>query len=816
MYLRIAIALLSASAIAFEILLIRIFSILQWYHFAAMIISLALLGYGVSGVLLALCQDWLAAGPPRRWRTGFVACSALFGLLSLGCVAAAQQIPFNPLAVVWEPRQFLYLGALYMLLAVPFLAAASGIGLALTFQRRDIARLYGADLIGAAAGALGILAALYLLPVTSCLRGVSAIGFLAAGVGLVGDNGVGGRRWQLLWVAVGVAAVAVLPERFLALRPSEFKGLPKALLVPGTEVVEEHSSPLGWISVVDSPTIPFRHAPGLSLGFPGSLPDQIGVFSDAEFMTAIDHLDGELERAGYLDYLPAAVPYAVIDRPSVLILGAGGGSEVTMAVRQGARQIVAVESNPQLAQVLLDQLRGPFAAVPGRSSAQIQIAEGRSYLRRRTDAFDLIQLPLVTSMAAAAAGSQALGASHLYTVEAMLELLGSLRPDGMLVTTLWLRIPPRENLKLFATAVAALRQLGVEAPGKQLAQIRGWGTVTTLVKGSAFDSTQIAAIEEFCRQRSFDLSYVPGLTVDRANRYNRLEEPYLFLGNQAILSDPETFFDSYKFDIRPVTDDRPFFFHSFKWRSLPELLAFDSRAGLPLVEWGYLVLVATVVQALAAGGILILLPLRVVRRHGQGRASGRVVIYFAALGMAFMLLEIALIQRFTLYLGHPLYSIAVVLAAFLVFAGLGSRLTRSMHSGHRQWHNAPRHMTGLIVGLGALYLVSLPRLLGATIFFPILVKIALTLLILAPLGLLLGMPFPLGLARAAERRAIWIPWAWGINGSASVVGAAAAPLIAVHFGFSMVVLAGLLAYAVASLSSSWAILPAHVKPPTEE
>ncbi len=570
------------------------------------------------------------------------------------------------------------------------------------------------------------------------------------------------------------------------------------------------------MTVVGNSSIPFRHAPGLSLNFTGRLPEQLGIFTDGDSMTVINQVDAGSGTSEHLRYLPAAVAYSVVEKPAVLVLGAGGGSEIAMALQHEASSVDVVEANPQLVDLLALAAEEGFGRLLERPDVTLHLAEPRSFLRHDKALFDLIQIPLDRSLAAATSGTQALGASHLFTVESFAELLRALGSDGLMVSSQWLKIPPRENLKLFATLVEALTVLGVEEPGRHIAQVRGWGTVATLVKKSPLLASEILAIEQFCEARSFDLTWIPGLTEDRANIHNRLQEAYLFLGNAEILSAPESFFESYKFDVRPATDDRPFFSHTFKWRTLPELLRMGSRTGLPLVEWGYLILVATVVQSVAASIVLILIPLRLVRRQDSSRTRLAVLVFFASLGMGFMLLELTFFERFTLYLGHPTHSVAVVLSAFLMTAGLGSTFSRKRLHRPRGRAPTPRQVCLATLVLGSIYWLALPGLMEITFGLPIWQKTGVTFASLAPLGFLLGMPFPLGLSQAAAKRSIWLPWAWGINGSASVVGAAAAPLIALHLGFSAMLLTGLMFYGLAAVSTSWSRSPLGLKHSEEE
>jgi len=809
---RLAVSVLAAAAIGYEILLIRLFSIIQWHHFAFMVISLALLGYGASGTFLTIAGRRLAPDSQQReQRLGlaFMTSAALFSVLSVGAFASAQRVPFNPLEMVWDLRQFWRLWAVYLLLALPFFSAGTAIGLALMRARRDIHRTYRADLVGAGVGALGVVAMLFVSPLTTALVLVGSLGLLAAGIAGLDRSLGGARKSAPLFGIAAVLFVWVWPQSWLTPQLSEYKGLSKTMLVPATRVLAESSSPLGRLSVVASPRIPFRQAPGLSLDFPGELPEQLGLFTDGDSLAVID-VGGTGGEVSYLAYLPSALPYHLLSEPRVLILGAGGGGEILSALHHGALRVDAVEFNPQVVRLVDGVFAPPSQSPYRRPGVRVHIEDARSFLARGRDLFDLILVPPLDSSTIAAAGSQSASESYLYTVESFVEALSRLEPEGLLAVNRWLKVPPRDSLKLFATAVTALEQLGVRAAGEHLAMIRSWSTATLIVSRRPLAPRQLEALRRFCRERSFDLAFYPGIEAEETNRYNLLEVPYLATGAKALLGvDREEFYERYKFDVRPATDDRPFFFHFFKWSVLPELLELRGRGGTPLVEWGYLIGVATLVQALVAAVVLILLPLGALGPSGQpAGASARVVLYFGALGLGFLMLEVVFIQKLTLFLGHPLYAVALVLAAFLVFAGLGSGSSARLEQALRR---RTRTLLGselsaievAILSLAALstsYLLLLPLVLRSAIHLPVWLKVTIALALLAPPAFFMGMPFPLGLERSARLRPVWVPWAWGINGSASVVSAALTPILAIHLGFRVVTALAIGLYLVAAAS----------------
>lgn len=796
-----AVALLSAGALGYEILLMRLFSIIQWHHFAYMLISVALLGYGAAGSFVAITRHRLLS----HFSAVFASSAALFGITAVAGFALAQHVPFNPLEILWDAQQPLLLLLVYLLLTPPFFFVATALCLAFARFGAQSHRLYSADVLGAGVGSIGILAALYLLMPADALRLIGAVGLAAAGVSAWAD-GAGSRRRAAALLITAAIIPPMLPPGWVQLIPSEYKDLSQALRVHGASLVHEGSSPLGLVSVVDSPLVPLRHVPGLSLNATMEPPPQLAVFNDGDGPSALTRFDGATAPLAYLDYLTSALPYHLLPRPRVLVLGAGTGTDVLQALYHRARSVDAVELNPQLID-LLEKRYGDFSGRPyAAPGVRVHIAEARGFIAGSRERYQLIQVALLDAYSASSAGLYALSENYTYTTEALQDYLRHLEPGGLLAITRWVTLPPRDTLKLFATAVHALQANGVARPDLQLVLIRGWKTVTLLLKNGAFTAADVAAVKEFCRLRSFDTEYYPGIQAGEANRYNVVDQPDFSAGALALLGpESDEFSARYKFNITPASDDRPHFFHFFKWRTLPELLALRERGGMPPLDWGYPVLIATLLQAVVVAVALILLPLAVLRRERAAAAiarglRGRVAWYFLALGFGFMFIEIAFIQKFILFLSNPLYAVAVVLCSFLIFAGLGSRVSGRLPSAGPQ---PPRALPWLFayIGLVALaYLALLPPLFHELIALPDLVKIALSVALIAPLAFGMGMPFPLGLASVAGRAEMLLPWAWGINGFASVVAAILASVLAIHLGFNAVVLLAVLFYGAAAFA----------------
>jgi hypothetical protein len=780
--------------IAYQIALMRVFSVAQWHHFAYMIIGMAMLGFGAAGAALAVFRPRLR-GHERTWlRTA----AALLPLGLCGCYVLSQKIPFETFQLVAQPRQLGYLLALYVVLSVPFFLVSTCTTLAFFLEPASIARLYFFTMLGSGLGAAGVVGLLYaahpdVLPY-----------WLSVAASLAHLLLVRGARWGRLrgyGLLCLFAAIAVM-GRLEPVRVSEYKGLSYARLLPDARVIEERCSPLSVITAVRSALI--RETPGqignYSVSRLGPLPAQVGLYFDAGSVSPVNEFrDGSLDRFTYLDYVTSALAYRLIERPRALVLGAGGGTDILSALWHGAAHVTAVEVDPSVHFMMRHSLQAFSGGLYERGDVTAVLAEGRGFLQAHPETFDLVHLPLFGAFNAAAAGVYALNESYLYTRESFDLYLSRLSDRGVLSVNCWLKIPPCEAIKLFATAAEACARFGIADPGRHLAFVRSWNNATILVTRSPFTENQVEAVRRFCMDRGFDLCYCPGICAEETNRFTVLDREVYYEAALAILSpEREAFYRAYPFYVRPATDDRPYFFRFFKWSAAPLLVRTMGMEWAPFVEWGYLALVATVAQSLFASAAFILLPVAVLARRPAGRGVKRwALVYFAGLGGAYMFLEIAAIQRFMLFLAYPVYAVAVVLTAFLVFSSLGS-----LFAGRFPDRPVPL-VAWAVAGIAvpaALYLAGLSWVFAAGAGWPDTVKIAVSILLLAPMAFCMGIPFPTGLQLISNRAEPLVPWVWGINGCASVLGASLATLTAVHLGIRAAAGLAVLLYTVAAVA----------------
>ncbi|MGR9116284.1 MAG: spermine/spermidine synthase domain-containing protein [Gammaproteobacteria bacterium] len=796
----ITIAIISAAALAYEVLLIRLFSIIQWHHFAYMIISLALLGYGVSGVFLAFNRHALQ----RKFTVAIMANMVLFSISVPACYALAQMIPFNPDEILWAPVQLVFLFILYLLLALPFFFAANVIGLSFYHHQTRVASIYASDLIGAGVGSVGIILLLFLFFPEKILTVLTGLGIVAI---IIVSNFCFKELHNetKFWTSTGIVIVLAMTlamTGWIKLDTSPYKAENQLLRIPGAKVIDQYSSPLGLIHVVKSAITPLRHAPGLSLNATTEPPEQLAVFTDADNMTAINRYDGNTETLSYLDQTTSGLPYHLQPLQNILVLGAGTGSDILLALYHDIPQIDAVELNPQV----LDLVKEKYADFAGHiyqnSHVQLHTSEARGFVATSDEHYDSINISLMDAFGASAAGLYALSENYLYTEQAIQAYLQHLAPGGYLSITRWIKMPPRDTLKLMATAVNACKTLGLRNPEQRMVLIRSWQTSTLIVKNGPISTREIQNLKNFADARSFDLAYYPGMTDGEANRINILQQPYFFLAAKALLgADGEAFIDAYKFNIEPATDDRPYFFHFFKWKTLPEIVSLLGQGGISLLESGYLLLIAALLQALLASLLLIALPLGIgkdqlgIKSGTQG--YGKVLIYFICLGLAFLFIEIAFIQKFILILHHPLYAVTTVLCTFLLTAGCGSLVSRRL-SGNRAKKMIRWPIAGIAL-LSVIYILGFEALTAVLLESSGASRLLFSILLISPLGFCMGMPFPMALTSLGQTAPALIPWAWGINGCASVISAILATLIAMQFGFTVLILSALMLYLVAAI-----------------
>ncbi|UCF41256.1 MAG: hypothetical protein JSW43_02680 [Gemmatimonadota bacterium] len=786
--LELGIFLASFAVLFLELLLTRVFSVTMFHHFAFFAIALAMTGLGVGGLVLTLWPERFS----RERLPVLAAVSALgFALATVLVVSLAFHLP-----VSLQLRDTGFRNALLVfgLAVVPFVAAGLILALLLTHYPERVARLYGWDLLGAA------LACALVAPATTLLGAPTAV-LAGAGVGalsgavlahsvphlrracllvvallalLAGTNAVWG--FYDVRVAKGRPQLPALVTRWNAYSRVEVNGTPQDLVTP--------REPFGF-------------------GYSSTLPDvatrELFLRYDADALTQITGFDGDLDQLAYLGYDVTSAPYHMRRFERVLVLGAGGGRDVLTALALGSGPVTAVEVNP----LTIALMRGRFGEFSGglytsRPDVEVVRDDGRNFVRRAGERYDLIQASLVDTWAASAAGAYALVDNNLYTVEAFREYLRRLTDDGVLAFSRWYLHPPVEMMRLLVLAQEALRLEVGGNPADHILVVRTRPTValpplaTALITRAPLEEAELARLRAWAERMEFAVSYDPGLvTSDRDPLLARILAP-----------DAAALVDSVPYDLSLVTDDRPFFFDR-----VPLVPWALHRMGLPAraagrgrLTIGGQTLLASLIVALVATGVLVLLPVvpRLRRRGVDGGAAVPLrratwwIVFFLGIGLGYITVEVVAIHRLNLYLGNPTYALAVVLATLLAASGLGS-----MAQGRWLAHWSPAAAALAVVVALVAYHFAFPPAMDATLGGSAVAKIAVSVATIAPVGFLMGMPFPRGLSAVAGLSSRMVSWSWAVNAAASVFGSVCAVLVSMTAGFGTAMLVGIGAYGLA-------------------
>ncbi len=777
-------ALLSAAALLLEVSLTRLFALAQFYHFAFMAVSLALLGFGASGSLLALRPAWRGPGWERRL-SGF---ALAFAVTDLGGYLLVNVLPFDSFSIAWDERQIIYLALYFTMPAFPFIFAGLGIGLALAASPARASRLYAMNLGGSGIGCL--------LAVSVPLAwGPGAVAFsacMAAAAGVAFATGARQRKQGVLSLValIGCAFLAMAPPSWLNVRLSPYKALRQALLYPGARVVDSRWNAFSRVDLIASEGV--RRLPGLSYAYTGTLPFQWGLTVDGDDLVPVMLTDAE-SAPPFADYLPEAVAYRLRPQARALIVKPRGGLDVLAAVQLGAREVHAVEDNPL---VLTLALRAAPSGIYADPRVRAFVGEPRAFLRGHAQGYDVVQLSLSRPFRPVMSGAYSLAEDFDLTVEACIEYLKHLRSDGLFVMSRWLQMPPSEDLRALALIVAGLERLGIREPSGYILAWRGIQTVTFLVKRDAFTPEEVATVRSFTASRRYDLILAPGLKEEEANRFNVQPEATHYRVFSEFLSTPrrEAYLSAYPFAVVPPTDEKPFFYHFFRWGQTPAVLRSLGRTWQPFGGSGYFVLLILLLLAMGAAGLLILLPQSLSRGSLPTAQAWPIFLYFALLGLGFLFIEVPLIGRALLVLGQPAYALAAVLFALLLCSGLGSAFSPRL-----SWRRA----LVALIAVALLVTFAQPPLLHLGLRWPFPARLALVVLTLAPLGFFLGVPFPKGMAWLERDAPDLIPWAWAVNGSISVVASVLAALLILSLGYGWVLGLGAFMYALALAVSAW-------------
>ncbi len=787
--------IISISMLAFELLQTRILSFIYWNHIVYIAVTIALLGFGISGAFLSIF--------PRRILTKIADYLVFF---SLG-------YSFFLVLCVYLSGKLMhlsqYLGTLekliisYILLVIPFFFAGLIISAALSKFTLQINRLYFVNLAGSGLGSLLFVFALEPLGAPLLVLILAIMGVIA---GLFFS--INARKEMKIAAIISIILLTGLvpfSNYIMNFQPEKYKQLGKSLdkkSHPDAKIEYTKWTPISRIDVSSDKK---NHLVGYLQQLKPSDYKIITVDADAHTPIYSSYFFNGLASAAQCganigDY---NLVYLLKNNPDVLVIGIGGGIDVMSAISFNARKISAVEINKAIYNLTTNK----YTWFSGLNFKDKDITayydEGRSFVRRSEEKYDIIQINAIDTFAALSSGAYVLSENYLYTVEAFLDYLHHLKDDGILSIHRWLFLPPRESLRLSSIALSAYQKMGINDPEKHILVIGDISMVwaTNLFKKSAFTPEDMVKMRSYCNKYGYKIIFFP--KINPPEEQLRLEhEYYSHIGDKDLLEasrvfnhlftaykqrEIESFYSNYRYNVRPVFDNNPFFFEYNRIIDLYKIKDFHLRGNWPLFTLYYL-LIITFIAVIG----LIILPLYIFKRKGlETPRAAATSIYFSALGIGFMFIEIGLMQKLVLFLGHPIYSIALVLSSLLIFSGLGSFV-----SGRIGWRNE-RIIFFSVLSIFVILLIY-TGILGPIVSHFLkedkITRVTLSLALLAPLSFFMGMPFPSGLKKIEKDYPGFIPWAWGINGGSSVLASILCIIVAMWLGFLSTLIAAALVY----------------------
>ncbi|HUG11362.1 MAG TPA: hypothetical protein VMM36_10125, partial [Opitutaceae bacterium] len=767
---------------AWQIVLMQALGWVGWYHFAYLVIALALLGFGASGTVLTLARERLVRSSGQVARTA-AALSAAGMALAPVLAGSGTTAPDIYLLFV-DVRQAALLAVACVALAIPFFLSGLAIGVVLTSGAARAGRLYAWNLAGSGAGGVAgwmllsvlqsseALAVVALLPLCGAIlfrpeRGTRAI--VSAGPAAL--------------VAIAIVAALVAPG---GLRPSQFKDISRLLDLPGASVVLDEPHPRGRLQIVEAPA--FRPAPPASLRFAGEFSVQRALLLDGNLRGSLLTDYAAPGALAPFDHALESVAWAMGPRRNVLLIQSGGEGLAAWAISKGAKSVVCVEPHPAVARALARVLP---------TGVTVERREPRDALSARDAPLDVVRFPIAGSFGGSA-GMHAVGEQFLFTAEAFAAALGRLADDGVIVATAWTEQPERNAPRLLATMLEGLSRAGVSEPRAHIAVIRSWSATTFIAKRSPLTKADAVAIRAFCERLEFDPLVLRGEMGEDEERFHETpgsaltEQVRAILDGDIVAAEAAT---GGAFRLAPATDDRPYFSQFLRIAHLPRLARDSGWWSAPFVEMGYLVVAISAPLLFAAALALVIAPLSRVGWSGGSRWA--TALFAAGLGLGFMFVEIGLIARLTLFLGGSLPAAATVLTTLLLAAGAGSAFSQRFGAEPRTLAKIALGVAAVCVALGVA-----TSLAPAGWSAPAAVRMVVAGLAITPVAFAMGMAFPTLLRSLEATEPSHVPWAWAVNGCASVVAPSLAVLIAVNAGHGAVFAAAAGAYAFAALAAT--------------
>lgn len=786
---------LSCGILGFEITLMRVLLYASWHHFAFLVISVVLLGFGTSGTVLSFLRDPLESYGEK----------ALFYLV----LAAAVSMPLSLAVANVIPVEARFVPALmarqisawvvyWLILATPFLLGATAIGLALILSGDRVPTVYAANLLGSGVGAVVAVAAMVYVPpqwLATFMGVVAAMGLIVSRE-LRGLTGLA----VVILVSSSVAVSLAISPPHITVDPYKYRSHVRRLEEEGT--VRRIGLAFGPRAIIEAfEGNVFHDLPFLATG--ESPPPITAILIDGQGAGSLLRIR-RTDEATVVDKTLMSLPYALLPPgPRVALLGETGGANIWLAHRMGAASVRVVQPNAHLVDMIREQGPGGGGAVLDLPGVDVAAAEPRHFVAHTRESFDLVQLSAMESWAVETGGVAGLTQDYLVTTEGLAECLGRLSPNGILAVGRGLQLPPRDNVKLSNTLLTALDRMGIEDPAGHIVVLRDYLAACTMIKRSPWSEDDVSQIRDLCRTRELTPVYFPGIEARELNRPDRLPGPddspgdWLHYAVTRLLSpEREAFVDEWAFDVRAPTDDRPFFANFTKLEAIGLLKEAFGELWTTRTELALLFVLTALVIIAALGLLLTVVPVIVIPRVRSSPGLGVTSLYFISIGLAYLMLEITALSRLIHLLGDPVLAGSAAIAGFLFFSGAGSLVSQWLG---RSGNVRLKWWIALLVAMGLIEGAMIGPIGSGAGALPVAIRFILSLVVIAPLAFVMGFPMPTALRRLERHAPPLLPLAWGTNGFASVLAPPLATAIGMTIGYRWAGAMAMILYVISGL-----------------
>ncbi len=776
--------LLSGATLMYEVVLTRLLSVVCWYYLAFVSVSMAMFGMTAGSLWVHFRpQHFATEAIPRRLSEAALAMAISLPLALVMLLAIPVEISYSAETIF----SFLLFTAV---ISVPFYFSGVAVCVALTRSPYPIGRVYGADLAGAALGCLGAIGLLEVLDAPSAILAISGAVFVAAAAfeAHAGEKARSGRR--VLWALALLFLAFANSTTLHGIQPIWTKGK----IDTRRDLLAEVWNPISKVRLAQI-TGGQPYMWGASPRMPQMSMDYLFLDIDNDAATPMYRYQGDRKDVAFLLFDVTSLAVQLRPGGSAAIIGMGGGRDVLAAVTQNFHRIVGIEVNDAIVDLALHRF-GWYSGLPSLSQLEVHRGEGRSYLTATSEKFDVIQASMVDTWAATSAGALTLTENGLYTVDAWRILYEHLKPGGLLTCSRWNSgAESAQTQRQFSLAAATLFSEGVANPGEQMALIGSGRIATLLVSNRPLSAEDLNSL----RRIDSDLQFVP-LYLPGEPPADPTLKPILAARSVA---DLEQLRDLGDLDLSPTYDSAPFFFNFMRLSHLPILLQILGTVGnLRALAFLFCFLVAAVLLLIA----VVIVPLVLARRRVAVTAQARGpllagMIYFVAIGLGFMLVEMAFMQQLSIFLGEPIYSLSVVLGGLILASGAGSLLSGVIPAASKALCRIPALAAGACVAAMSVALLPLIHRFAALVLWQ---RAALSFAFIAPCGLLMGGCFPVGLERMRRLgQDANLPWMWALNGCASVLASFLAIIVSMESSLTAAALLGAGCYAIAAVALPW-------------